>query len=90
MKEQEFYLGFSKEKQEEYEKQLIDRFGDQAKQAIAESHQNVRNWTKANWEQSKQEFDALCKECNLKKMGRRIFKLSLKRCRAAFAGTISG
>ena len=34
MKDQEIYHGFSKEKQAEYEKQLIDRFGDNMKKSI--------------------------------------------------------
>lgn len=62
MKEQEIYFGFSKENQADYEKQLINRFGDKVKVSIAESHQNVKNWSKADWEQSKKEFDEICKE----------------------------
>ena len=62
MKESEIYYGFSKEKQAEYERQLIDRFGDKVKVSIAESHQNVKNWTKADWNKSKTEFDEICKE----------------------------
>ncbi len=62
MKESEIYYGFSKEKQAEYEKQLIDRFGDKVKASIAESHQNVKNWTKPDWDKSSNEFDEICKE----------------------------
>ncbi len=62
MKEQEMYYGFSKEKQAEYEKQLINRFGAKVEASIAESHQNVKSWTKADWEKSGKEFDAICKE----------------------------
>jgi len=62
MKESEIYYGFSKEKQAEYEKQLIERFGDKVKVSIAESHQNSKNWTKADWEMSKKEFDGICQE----------------------------
>jgi MerR family transcriptional regulator, thiopeptide resistance regulator len=62
MKESEIYYGFSKEKQAEYERQLIDRFGDKVKVSIAESHQNVKNWTKPDWNKSKTEFDEICKE----------------------------
>jgi len=62
MKEQEIYYGFSKEKQADYEKQLIQRFGDKVKDSIAESHQKVKNWSKADWDKSGKEFDEICKE----------------------------
>lgn len=38
----------SKEKQADYKKQLIKRFGGQVKDSIAQSHQNVKNWSKAD------------------------------------------
>jgi len=59
MKEQEMYYGFSKEKQAEYEKQIIDRFG---KTAYDESRNNIKNWSKTDWARSKEEFDTICKE----------------------------
>lgn len=62
MKGQDMYEGFSKEKQAEYEKQILERFGEKGRAAIAESRQNVKNWSKANWEHSKDEFDDICKE----------------------------
>jgi DNA-binding transcriptional MerR regulator len=62
MKDQELYWGFSKEKQAEHEKYLIDRFGEGMKEGIAESHGKVKNWRKAEWEKSSQDFDDLCKE----------------------------
>jgi MerR family transcriptional regulator, thiopeptide resistance regulator len=62
MKEPELYGGFSKEMQKAYEKQLLARFGDTVKAVIKESHQNIKNWTKEDWNQSKQEFDAICKK----------------------------
>lgn len=61
MKEQDMYQGFSKEQQKEYEKQLINRFGEQTKAAIEESHRNIKNWTKSDWDKSNQKFDAICK-----------------------------
>jgi MerR family transcriptional regulator, thiopeptide resistance regulator len=61
MKEQEFYHGFDKEKQKEYERQLIERFGDKVKKSFAECEQNVKNWTKADWDKSSQKFDVICK-----------------------------
>lgn len=62
MKDQEMYWGFSKEKQAEHEKYLIDRFGEGMKEGIAESHRKIKNWRKAEWEKSGKEFDAICKE----------------------------
>lgn len=62
MKEQEMYYGFSKEKQAEYEKQIIERFGKQGKAHIEESKKNVKSWSKADWDNSGKEFDAICKE----------------------------
>lgn len=62
MKDQEMYYGFSKEKQAEYEKQIYDRFGQQGKAYIEESKKNVKNWSKADWEASGKEFDAICKD----------------------------
>lgn len=62
MKEADMYYGFSKEKQAEYEKHLIDRFGDKVKASIVESHQKIKNWTKPDWDKSSKEFDEICKE----------------------------
>lgn len=61
MKEHEIYHGFSKEKQADYEKQLIARFGDVVKVSIEESHRRVKDWSKADWERSNKEFDEICK-----------------------------
>lgn len=62
MKDEEMYYGFSKEKQAEYEKQIIERFGEQGKAHTEESKRNVKNWSKADWDDSGKEFDAICKE----------------------------
>lgn len=62
MKEQDMYYGFSKEKQAEYEKQLIDRFGNKVEKAIAESKQKVKNWSKADWNSSAKECEAICQQ----------------------------
>ncbi len=62
MKEQEMYHGFSKEKQAEYEKQIIERFGEQGRIHTEESREKVKNWSKADWEDSKKAFDAICKD----------------------------
>jgi DNA-binding transcriptional MerR regulator len=60
MKEYEMFDGFDKEKQKEYEKLLIDRFGEKIKQSFAECERNVKNWSKSDWDRSSQEFDAIC------------------------------
>jgi MerR family transcriptional regulator, thiopeptide resistance regulator len=62
MKDQEMYWGFDHEKQAEHEKYLIDRFGGEMKQTIAESRKKLKNWTKAEWEGTGKEFGAICKE----------------------------
>lgn len=62
MKEQEMYYGFSKEVQAEYEKQLLEHFGDKVKASIAESHSNIKNWSKSDWDLSRKEFDEICKD----------------------------
>ncbi len=41
MPDQDRFKGFAPEKQAEYEDYLVDRYGDHAKQKIAESHQRV-------------------------------------------------
>ncbi len=50
MKEKEMFSGFSKEQQAEYERQIIERFGDQGKAHIEESKQNAKKWSKADEE----------------------------------------
>lgn len=62
MKDQEMYHGFSKEKQKEYEKQIIERFGEKGKAHLEECHQNVNNWTKSDWEKSRAAFAQICQE----------------------------
>lgn len=62
MKEFEMYEGFDKEKQKEYEKQLIERFGEKVKKTFAECKRNVKNWTKSDWEKSQKEFDEICRD----------------------------
>ena len=62
MKEKEMFSGFSKEQQAEYERQIIERFGDQGKAHIEESKQNAKKWSKADEENFKKEFVDICKE----------------------------
>jgi hypothetical protein len=62
MKDQEMYLGFSKEEQAKHEKYLIDRYGDEMKEGIAESKRKVKEWKKADWEKSGKEFENICQD----------------------------
>ena len=62
MEEHEMYLGFSKEKQKEYEEQLIDRFGQSAKDHITESKENLKGWSKKDFEQAKANAHQFCEE----------------------------
>lgn len=56
MKDNEIYLGFSKEVQEEYQKYLINRFGDLVEDSIKESNKNIKNMNKGDLEKTKKEW----------------------------------
>ena len=56
MKDQEMYLGFSNEKQDEYQKYLINRFGDKIEDSIKESNEKVKNMSKEDFEKSKKDW----------------------------------
>lgn len=62
MEEKEIFAGFSKEQQAEYERQIIERFGDQGKAHIEEGKQNAKNWSKTDEDNFKKEFVEICKE----------------------------
>ena len=62
MKEKEMFSGFSKEQQAVYERQIIERFGDEGKAHVEESKQNAKKWSKADEEKFKNEFSDICKE----------------------------
>jgi len=64
MKDQEIYLGFSKEKQSEYQKYLINRFGggEKAKISMEETIVNFNNLNKEDFEKSKIEWDEICND----------------------------
>src|SRR5881628_1562171 len=62
MKSQEMFVGFDPEEQAKHEQYLIDRSGEGMKEGIAQSKQKVKNWTKANWEQSGAAFAGICKD----------------------------
>jgi DNA-binding transcriptional MerR regulator len=56
MKDHEMYLGFSKEKQEEYQKYLVNRFGDKIENSIKESNERVKKMTKEDLEKSQKDW----------------------------------
>lgn len=58
MKDQELFLGFSPEKQEEYEEYLKNQLGDHP--SFSEAKNNVKNWTKADWNRSSQQWNSIC------------------------------
>ena len=62
MKEKEMFSGFSKEQQAEYERQIIERFGERAKAHIEESKQKIEKLSKADLEILKKGFEEICKE----------------------------
>jgi DNA-binding transcriptional MerR regulator len=61
MKDEELYLGFSKEKQNEYQKYLINRFGNQVEASIKETVVNFKDLGKEGFENSKKEWNDICK-----------------------------
>lgn len=62
MNDHEIYLGFSNEKQAEYQKYLINRFGDQVQDSIKESHEKVKRMNKEDLEKSKKEWVSILEE----------------------------
>jgi MerR family transcriptional regulator, thiopeptide resistance regulator len=71
MKGQDLFVGFSPERQAKYEQELIDRFGEGARESIAESKRRVQHWTKADWERSGAAFGAICRDF-VTMMGRQL------------------
>ena len=71
MKSQELFVGFSPEQQAKHEQYLIDRFGEKMKEEIAQSHQKVSKWTKANWEKAGGTFNEICRDA-VSAMNRRL------------------
>lgn len=62
MEEQELFWGFTKEQQETYEKHLVEKHGKQVEQHIEHSYKNIQQWDKKEWEQTKKEFDDICRQ----------------------------
>jgi MerR family transcriptional regulator, thiopeptide resistance regulator len=62
MKSQKMFSGFSPEVQAKYEHQLVERFGESAKDHIAQSKAKVKDWSEADWEKSQKAFAEICQE----------------------------
>jgi DNA-binding transcriptional MerR regulator len=56
MKDEDLYKGFAPEKQAQYEAELIDRFGEQARASIEASKAALKSWSKSDWERSGREY----------------------------------
>jgi DNA-binding transcriptional MerR regulator len=59
MKDDEMYLGFDPKKQAEYEQQAIDRWGEPAREHIAESKRRTKDWKKEDFDRVKRDYDDL-------------------------------
>jgi MerR family transcriptional regulator, thiopeptide resistance regulator len=62
MKATEMFVGFDPKKQAEHEQYLIDRYGERAREGIAQSKRKVTNWSKADWQKCGSEWDAICQD----------------------------
>jgi hypothetical protein len=62
MKMEEMFIGFNPEEQARHERYLVERFGAPMKKEIARSKNKVRNWKRADWEQSGGEFIQICRD----------------------------
>lgn len=49
MKDEDLYKGFEPEKQAQYEAEIIERFGEQARASIEASRTALKTWSKADW-----------------------------------------
>jgi DNA-binding transcriptional MerR regulator len=58
MANEQLFEGFSPEKQRQYEKDLVDRFGDGMKAKIDDSWKRVKGWTKEEFQASSERWQA--------------------------------
>lgn len=49
MKDFEMYKGFDKEAQAKYEKQIVERFGEEGRKALESSKKNTKGWSPMKW-----------------------------------------
>src|ERR1044072_1870409 len=62
MKNQELFAGFDPQQQSRHEQYLIDRFGDKARDGIAQSKARIKDWTRPKWEKVGAAFNQICQE----------------------------
>ncbi|MCI0541777.1 MAG: MerR family transcriptional regulator [Verrucomicrobiales bacterium] len=62
MKTEEMFAGFDPQQQARHEQYLIDRYGADMKESIAQSKARVKNWTKGQWEKSGTAFGQICRD----------------------------
>jgi DNA-binding transcriptional MerR regulator len=55
----ELYQGFAPARQADYEREIVERYGESAQRHIDESKQQMKGWTKADYAAVKQEIDRL-------------------------------
>lgn len=62
MKLEELFDGFDAAKQERYEGELVERYGEGVKEHIAESKQKMKNWTRADADQFMQQWQDVARD----------------------------
>ena len=62
MKMEELFDGFDASKQERYEAELIERYGEGAKEHIAESKQRMKGWNRADADRFMNEWQEIARE----------------------------
>jgi len=60
MKNQDLFAGFDPKQQAMHEQYLIERYGADMKESIAQSKARVKDWTKSQWEKSGAAFGDIC------------------------------
>lgn len=59
MKDKEMFQGFDRKKQAAYEKELVERYGEDARKNIDESKRRTKDWTKEDWQRNGKQFTDL-------------------------------
>jgi len=71
MKGEQFFVGFTPEKQAQHEQYLIDRFGEGMGETLGESKAKVKNWVTSDWERAGSEFVQICRDLVAAKQNQR-------------------
>ncbi|CAM3056202.1 MerR family transcriptional regulator [Paenibacillus sediminis] len=62
MKNEELFEGFDPVKQEQYEQEIVERYGEGSKALIEESKRRTRNWSKEDYVKTQQLVDNIHRE----------------------------